>query len=119
MTSSLCVPVPDWVGNLDELVLQGMADLPEAKDDEFEVCAAPRLVLECMFLHKLLNSKKSERGLEKPETELRMLQQSMVHAILQSELKKLSIEHHRCMKVGNVRVNGRMYSRSLGEPITS
>lgn len=112
---SLCVPVPEWVGNLDELVLNGVCDLDEPGRDEYEVCAAPRLVLECMFLHKKLNSRKNEPGLKKCEVELRTLQQSMIHAILQAELKALSIEYNRSIKVGNVRRDGRIYSRSRGE----
>lgn len=113
---SLHVPIPERFGNLGKEVRAMLEDSPPPQRGEYQLEKAPVLLLKCMALYRLLTAEQGKPGLDKKAREQSTRELVMVNAIIAVVLQDLSRKHNRSAKVGNVRSDGYLYSRSIGLP---
>ena len=111
---SLHVPIPERFGNLGKEVRALLERSPPPSQHGYRLEKAPVLLLECMALYRLLTAEQGKPGLDKKAREQSTRELKMVNAILIVVLNDLSRKHNRSVKVGNVRSDGYLYSRSAG-----
>lgn len=116
---SLGVLIPEWVGSMDEQIQIMLGEFPSARAHEFALEVAPRMLLECMVLHRLCKNAGHQKGLTKEgrrERELILAAVTPLKAWLLYDLSKKHPDVPKGVDCTHVRSDGRVWSRPIRLP---
>lgn len=111
--------IPEWVGDMDEQINLMLEGFPEPRPHEFSLEKAPRLLLECMVLARLLNDVGHAKGLSKQERHSRALLLAFVVPLKAFVLDGISKQYPDIRKgitCPHLRNDGRLWSRPIKLP---
>lgn len=108
--------IPEWIGDMDERIKVMLEGYPEPRPHEYNLEKAPRLLLECMVLVRLLNDVGHAKGLSKQERHSRALLLAVVLPLKTYVLDGISEQYPDVRKgitCTHLRNDGRLWSRPI------
>jgi len=114
--NSLGALIPEWVGDVDALIKQMLEGLPEPRPHEYSLDDAPRLLLECMMLTRVLNDVGHRKGLTKQQRRTGVLVLAAAVSLKAAEMDRLSrlyTDIRKGITCTHVRNDGRIWSRPI------
>lgn len=111
--------IPEWVGDVDSRISGMLEGFPEPRPHEYSLEDAPRLLLECMMLTRLLNDVGHAKGLSNKERESRARLLAVAVSLKELVLAELTEQHPEIRKgitCRHVRSDGRIWSRPITLP---
>lgn len=111
--------IPEWVGDVDSRISAMLEGFPEPRSHEYKLEDAPRLLLECMMLTRLLNDVGHAKGLSKKERDSRALLLAVATSLKTYVLSELSEQYpdfRKGINCRHVRNDGRIWSRPITLP---
>lgn len=111
--------IPEWVGDMDSQIALMLEGYPEPRQHEYSLEKAPRILLECMVLTRLLNDVGHAKGLSKQERNSRVLLLAFVTPLKAFVINRISEQNPDIRKGINcthLRNDGRLWSRPIRLP---
>ncbi len=109
--SSLVLALPEWVGDLDEIVKVYLEKMPPKLQGDTIIGRAPDELVLSLALHRLVKFKKGEENISKQEHSRRVKLLSLVNAHKEFLLYEFACEYSRYVTYRNLRSNGHMCNK--------